>query len=160
PMVPEAVDRLYDAFQHPRATRPSLPLLDPVESRRYVAQVRDRVLDLVEHTPLVGRRLTEQGFIFGMIAQHEQQHDQTMLATHQLRDGAPALSAPAPLSTQDAAAARTRLAGLPREVLVPGGAFTVGTSAEPWALDNERPAHTVHIGSFWIDRVPVTNGEY
>jgi iron(II)-dependent oxidoreductase len=30
---------------------------------------------------------------------------------------------------------------LPAEVLVPGGPFTMGTSAEPWALDNERPAH-------------------
>src|SRR6516164_9306408 len=67
PILPEAVDRLYDAFQHPRSTRPTLPLLDPAESRRYVTQVRDRVLDLVGSAPLTGRRLTERGFIFGMI---------------------------------------------------------------------------------------------
>src|SRR5690242_7303046 len=97
PMLPDAVDRLYDAFQHPRADRPALPLLDPVESRRYVAQVRERVLDLVATTPIEGRRLTEHGFIFGMIAQHEQQHDETMLATHQLRQGPPVLSGSAPL---------------------------------------------------------------
>jgi iron(II)-dependent oxidoreductase len=160
PMLPEAVDQLYDAFQHPRANRPTLPLLDPAESRRYVAQVRERVLDLVASTRFAGHRLTEQGFIFGMIAQHEQQHDETMLATHQLRDGSPALSAPAPLSTQDALLAAQRVAGLPREVLVPAAEFAMGTSAEPWALDNERPAHTVHVGAFWIDRVPVTNGDY
>ena len=29
-----------------------------------------------------------------MIVQHEQQHDETMLATHQLRAGAPVLHAP------------------------------------------------------------------
>ena len=171
PMLPETVDRLYDAFQHPRANRPTLPLLDPGESRRYVAQVRERVLDLVATAPLAGpdvrsassraaRRLTEHGFIFGMIAQHEQQHDETMLATHQLRQGAPVLTGTAPLSTEDALAAVRRLAPMEREVLVPAGEFTMGTSAEPWALDNERPAHTVHIGAFWIDRVPVTNGEY
>ena len=160
PMLPEAVDQLYDAFQHPRVNRPSLPLLDPAESRRYVAQVRERVLDLVASTRFTGRRLTEQGFIFGMIAQHEQQHDETMLATHQLREGAPALSAPSPLSTEDADRAVARMAGLPREVLVPAGSFSMGTSAEPWALDNERPTHTVHVGAFWIDRVPVTNGDY
>src|SRR6476469_2965266 len=64
PMLPEAVDRLHDAFQHPRADRPTLPLLDPAESRRYVARVRERVLDVVATAPLEGRRLTEQGFIF------------------------------------------------------------------------------------------------
>jgi gamma-glutamyl hercynylcysteine S-oxide synthase len=47
-----------------------------------------------------------------------------------------------------------------REVLVPGGAFTMGTSTEPWALDNERPAHAAHVDAFWIDTAPVTNGEY
>ena len=32
--------------------------------------------------------LADDGFAFGMLAQHEQQHDETMLATHQLRAGA------------------------------------------------------------------------
>jgi iron(II)-dependent oxidoreductase len=46
------------------------------------------------------------------------------------------------------------------EVLVPGGPFTMGTDHDPWALDNERPAHVVDVGPFSIDRFPVTNGEY
>ena len=33
-MLPPAVDALYDAFKHPRAERPSLPLLPPVEDAR------------------------------------------------------------------------------------------------------------------------------
>ena len=49
---------------------------------------------------------------------------------------------------------------LPAEVLVPGGPFTMGTCTEPWALDNERPAHTVDVPAFWIDTAPVTNGAY
>ena len=104
PMHPE-IDPLYDAFEHPRAERPTLPLLPPAEARAYAHEVRGRVLDLLEAATFSGTRLLTGGFAFGMIAQHEQQHDETMLATHQLRTGAPVLSAPDPLSTQDAVAA-------------------------------------------------------
>src|SRR5918997_6275724 len=86
PVRPD-IDHLYDAFRHPRADRPSLPLLDPPQARTYVAEVRDKVLDVLERVPLQGRRLVDRGFAFGMIVQHEQQHDETMLATHQLRVG-------------------------------------------------------------------------
>ncbi|MFS4105697.1 ergothioneine biosynthesis protein EgtB [Streptomyces sp. PD-S100-1] len=150
-MRPE-IDDLYDAFEHPRSERPSLPLLAPGEARAYAAEVRGRVLDVLESTAFHGTRLTEAGFAFGMIAQHEQQHDETMLITHQLRTGPQALTAPdpepAPLFTG------------PSEVLVPGGPFTMGTSSEPWALDNERPAHVREVAPFWIDTTPVTNGAY
>src|SRR5947199_4872968 len=95
PLRPD-IDDLYDAFQHPRADRPSLPLLGPAEARQYVKEVRDKAFDVLERVPLQGRRLTEHGFAFGMIVQHEQQHDETMLATHQLRVGDPVLHAPEP----------------------------------------------------------------
>jgi iron(II)-dependent oxidoreductase len=36
----------------------------------------------------------------------------------------------------------------------------MGTSSEPWALDNEQPAHTVQVPSFFIDTTPVTNAAY
>ena len=36
----------------------------------------------------------------------------------------------------------------------------MGTSTEPWALDNERPAHLVEVDSFYIDTAPVTNAAY
>ena len=49
---------------------------------------------------------------------------------------------------------------LPSEVLVPGGPFTMGTSTEAWALDNERPAHTVDVVPFYLDTTPVTCGGY
>jgi iron(II)-dependent oxidoreductase len=86
-----------------------------------------------------------------MIVQHEQQHDETMLATHQLRTGGPVLAAPPPPPS------RVPVTG---EVLVPGGPFTMGTDTEAWALDNERPAHTVDVPAFVIDAAPVTNGRY
>jgi iron(II)-dependent oxidoreductase len=153
PMHPE-IDSLYDAFEHPRAERPTLPLMRPAEARSYAHEVRGRVLDVLERVQFRGARLLRDGFAFGMIAQHEQQHDETMLATHQLRVGAPALSAPPP------ALAPADVLTLPAEVLVPGGPFTMGTSTEPWALDNERPAHVVDLPPFWIDTAPVTNAAW
>ncbi len=146
------IDQLYDAFKHPRPNRPALPLLDPTETRRYLSEVRNKVLDVLDRAPLEGRRLVENGFAFGMIVQHEQQHDETMLATHQLRAGSAALHAPPPQPQ--------RSLSLPGEVLVPAGEFTMGTSTEPWALDNERPAHRACTRAYWLDTVPVTNGEY
>jgi iron(II)-dependent oxidoreductase len=151
-MLSAEVNELYDAFRHPRRDRPALPLLDPRESRAYVAEVRNRVSDLLAGARFDGSPLVDRGFVFGMIAQHEQQHDETMLATHNLRVGAPVLDAPPP-DAPDAL-------GLPAEVLVPGGRFEMGTSVEPWALDNERPAHTVDVDAFWIDTTPVTNAAY
>ncbi|MGW3243361.1 ergothioneine biosynthesis protein EgtB [Streptomyces sp. NPDC001070] len=148
------IDPIYDAFEHPRSERPTLPLLPPAEAHAYAADVRGRVLDILERAPLHGSPLTDAAFAFGMIAQHEQQHDETMLITHQLRRGPAALTAPPP----PPAPADTAL--LPAEVLVPGGLFTMGTSTEPWALDNERPSHVREVAPFLIDTVPVSNGAY
>src|SRR5438105_7018854 len=50
------IDHLYDAFRHPRPNRPALPLLDPTQTRRYLGQVRTKVLDVLDGAPLEGRR--------------------------------------------------------------------------------------------------------
>ncbi|GAA2152907.1 ergothioneine biosynthesis protein EgtB [Nocardioides koreensis] len=142
------VESLYDAFEHPRARRVALPLLSPTEARGFIAEVRGRVLDGLEHAD-------EQGlFPYAMVEQHEQQHVETMLATHQLRDGSPILGHGAPLPP-----------GRPvpeGSVLVPAGPATLGVDGdqEPWSLDNERPAHTVDLPAFRIGRVPVTNAQW
>ncbi|MGZ4445699.1 MAG: ergothioneine biosynthesis protein EgtB [Nocardioides sp.] len=142
------VEKLYDAFEHPRATRVTLPLLTPAEARRYLSDVRGRVLDAL------GSADEERLFPFVMVEQHEQQHVETMLATHQLRDGEPLLGAGAPLPPGRPVPADA--------VLVPAGPFTLGVDAEtePFSLDNERPAHTVDLPAFRIGRVPVTNAEW
>ena len=84
-MLPADVDSLYDAFKHRRADRPALPLLPPVEARAYNHEVRGRVLDQLDRTP------DDELFTAGMVVQHEEQHDETMLATLQLRQGPPVL---------------------------------------------------------------------
>jgi iron(II)-dependent oxidoreductase len=147
------IDDLYDAFRHSRSSRPGLDLLTPAQAREYVDTVRALSRKALQRCTFEESRLVEHGFVFAMVAQHEQQHDETMLATHQLRTGAPVLHAPespaalVPVS-EDA------------EIIVPGGPFEMGTSDDPWALDNERPAHPVDVPTFAIDAVPVTNGDY
>jgi iron(II)-dependent oxidoreductase len=145
------IDSLYDAFQHPRRTRPTLPLLNPAQSRDYVRQVRDKAFDVLDQAALHGDPLVERGFVFAMIAQHEQQHCETMLATHQLRSGPPVLSSSPPPAAAPVIA---------DEVVVPAGEFEMGTSTHPWALDNERQAHRAGTNAFAIDRYPTTCGEY
>jgi iron(II)-dependent oxidoreductase len=87
-----------------------------------------------------------------MVVQHEHQHDETMLATLQLMEG-DGYRPIAPSPPEGAA--------LPAaEIWIPAGAFTMGTDEEPWAYDNERPAHLVDVPGFWIDAAPVTNRQY
>jgi gamma-glutamyl hercynylcysteine S-oxide synthase len=149
-LLPPDVEQLYDAFTHPRASRVRLPLLPPVEARTYVREVRGRVLDRLD-------RFTagDDPFDVAMVVSHEQQHDETMLQTLQLRTG-PAVLGPGTALPPG----RPGLAGT--TVLVPGGPFTLGVDGtdEPFSLDNERPAHSVDVPPFRIGRVPVTNAEY
>ena len=53
--------------------------------------MRGRALDGLEAVDFDedggGRPLLAGGFVYGMIVQHEHQHDETMLATLQLMDG-------------------------------------------------------------------------
>src|SRR6195952_6164952 len=149
-MLSARVEQLYDAFEHPRPTRVGLPLLPPAEGRRFLDRRRGSVFDALETAE------EQRGGLFPhvMVEQHEQQHVETMLATHQLRQGEPVLGSGAPLP-----------AGRPvphDSVLVPAGPFTLGVDgdADPWSLDNERPAHTVDLPAFRIGRVPVTNAEW
>ncbi len=147
------LDDIYNAFEHPRWERPSLPLLGPLQARAYMSDVRSRSLDVledVEFDPLT--RLLDRGYVYGMVVQHEHMHDETMLATIQLmrdRPYDPAKTAP-----------RAQAQVSQDMVFVPGGAFDMGTSLEPWAFDNERPEHPVDVAPFWIDRTPVTNARY
>jgi iron(II)-dependent oxidoreductase len=132
------LDDLYDSFAHGRAERGSLPILPPQDARAYLTQVREKV---VERLP----ELARDDFLVGMVAQHELQHVETMTQTLALAglvdtDGLPEVEANG-------------------DVLIPGGPFTLG-SDEPWAYDNERPAHVLDLPPFQIDCALVTNAEY
>ncbi len=144
-------DGLYDAFLHPRRTRGELAMLDPAGARAYGDQVRDRVLELLVRQGAEGDDvLLADGYVYGMVAQHEHQHDETLLAAlHLLPEGYAGLEADGPSVPP--------LAEPPVECHVPGGTYVVGTSSDPWAYDNERPAFEVEVEPYAIDGAPVTN---
>jgi iron(II)-dependent oxidoreductase len=156
--VGAAYDHLYDAFANPRADRPKLALLDPPGARRYLGEVRGRALEALEGARLdAGDPLLDAGYVYRMVVQHEHQHDETMLATLQL------MERPGYRPEQEAALAVHGASGGiggPAEVMVSGGPFTMGTDTDPWAYDNERPAHVVDLAPFAIDTALTTNAEY
>jgi iron(II)-dependent oxidoreductase len=149
------LDDLYDAFQQPRHVREALPLLDLAQAHAYGDAVRARALDQLARADLAPDRpepLLRHGFVHRMVAQHEHQHAETLLAAIQLLpadEGHVVYGAPPP---------PPRVVP-PAEVLVPGGPFAMGTD-DPASLDNERPVHEVDVPAFWIDAAPVTNGQY
>ncbi|MFW6639040.1 ergothioneine biosynthesis protein EgtB [Nocardiopsis algeriensis] len=154
------INGLYDAFENSRADRVHLPLLRPEEARRYNERVRREVLDILDEIDIAVPEqrseepdLAARGLVYHLVVQHEQQHSETMLSTHQLRRGTPVLlEEPAPVTSLHPPAEP--------EVLVPAGPFTMGTDDTAWAYDNERPAVTVDLPAYRIDTRLVTNAEY
>jgi iron(II)-dependent oxidoreductase len=157
PVRDASIDTLYDAFRHPRSTRANLALLGVDAAFAYAAEVRARTLELLETAEAQdgAAPLLEGGFVYGMVAQHEQQHIETLLATLQLVTRIP-IEPPAGslrgLPTEQAEDVRG-------EVHIPAGEVMLG-SAEAWAYDNERPIHRVVLPDFFIDRTPVSNGDF
>jgi iron(II)-dependent oxidoreductase len=154
-LLPAAVDGLYDAFVHSRASRVDLPLLPPADARTYCDTVRSKALDALDVLPDDDGSGVDPAFAYGLVISHENQHDETMLQALSLRSGPAILGSGAPLPH-----GRSGVTGT--SVLVPGGPFVLGVDAavEPHSLDNERPAHVVDVPSFRIGRVPVTNAEW
>jgi iron(II)-dependent oxidoreductase len=155
-------DDVYDAFKHPRRERTKLDILDPLGAREFDAQVRERALDVLTRVDLrTGAPLLHDGFVYGMVAQHEHQHVETMLATIQLMAefSHPAADGDDGEGEGDRGG-ETGATDLPPDVLVPACTCTMGTDDAPWAYDNERPAHELELPAFRIDTTPVTNGAY
>jgi gamma-glutamyl hercynylcysteine S-oxide synthase len=145
--------RFYDAIENPRRTRGELPILRDAELRSYMAEVRERtleVLDSVDISPDASDPLLREGFVYEMLLAHEHQHDETMLQLLQMVDGYEPLCAVGTKPVADGA----------EMVTVAGGTHTIGAPAEGFAYDNERPRHTVELAPFEIERTPVTNGAY
>ena len=141
----ERFDDVYDAFRHARSERSGLPILTPREARAYLERVRRDTLQVLEDVSLDDSdSLLRDAYVYGLVAQHELQHQDTMLQTIQLSG----VEYPAPpLEDMQVAA----------DVLMPGGPFMLGTDDEPWAYDNERPAHVVELPAFSLERHPVMN---
>jgi iron(II)-dependent oxidoreductase len=150
--------RFYDAIENPRRTRGELPILRDAELRAYLADVRERTLDVlgeVEIGPDEDDPLLRGGFVYEMLLAHELQHNETMLQLLQMVDGYEPSSAD--LDSGRAIEAATQG---PETVAVKSGEHQIGAPAGGFAYDNERDRHTVELASFEIDRAPVDNAAY
>ena len=149
---------MYDPFQNPRATRAGLPLPGRAECLHAMADIRRRALDALDEIDFdtSDSPLLRDGYVVRMVAQHEYQHDETILQTLQLKRGVP-YHAPRAIVTPAPAVPRT---GPGAMVRFPGGEVRVGTDDRLAAYDNERPRHAVALPPFWIDVAPVSNGDY
>jgi iron(II)-dependent oxidoreductase len=146
--------RFYDAIENPRKTRGELPILRDAELRAYLADVRERTLEVLDSVGIGAEAedpLRREGFVYEMLLAHELQHNETMLQLLQLVDGYQPL---VPVGTEPIAADG------PEMLLVEGGSHEIGAPPVGFAYDNERPRHEVELAAFEIDRTPVTNATY
>ncbi|HEY3970439.1 MAG TPA: SUMF1/EgtB/PvdO family nonheme iron enzyme [Solirubrobacteraceae bacterium] len=129
---------LYDAFETPRSVRGQIELLDPVQARAYLSDVRLR------SAQALSRQGVGDGTIYELVLRHELQHTETMRQTMALAGllpvGEPGLQA---------------LAGEDAWIDVPAGTFEMGSGPDGFAYDNERPRHTVELPAFQIARFPL-----
>jgi gamma-glutamyl hercynylcysteine S-oxide synthase len=143
PLLRGDLAALYDAFETPRAIRGEIEALGPEEAIAYMGEVRERT------SSVLSDRGPGDGLVWEMVIRHELQHCETMRQTMDiaglLPPGEPALSP---------------LRGPETWIEIPAGRFTMGADAGGFSYDNERPAHTVELGSYRIARRPVTNASW
>ena len=146
----------YDPFAHPRATRGTLALPTLDDARAELARVRADVRHRLEGEPFdPASPLMRDGYVLRMVAQHEWQHQETILQTLQLKQGEP-YAAPRARELP-----RGRPLGAEGEMVrFAGGRVLMGTDDRTESYDNERPRHQVEVAPFWIDVTPVTNAAY
>ncbi len=148
--------RFYDAIENPRRTRGELPILRDAELRAYMADVRERtleVLDSVEIGPDAEDPLLRDGFVYEMLLAHEHQHNETMLQLLQMVDGYE-------LPRAEAARRDETFAEAAGTIEIPAGEYEIGAPGRGFAYDNERRRHAVALDAFEIDRTPVANAAY
>ncbi len=166
--------RFYDAIENPRKSRGELPILRNADLRSYLADVRERSLEVLDEVDIGAEAedpLLREGFVYELLIAHEQQHNETMLQLLQMVDGyeppAERLRSPAdvsefsvPYGPKSSDTSPRAVPPGPEMVAVEGGEYEIGAAGSGFAYDNERPRHSVELATFEIDRTPVTNGAY
>jgi gamma-glutamyl hercynylcysteine S-oxide synthase len=131
---------------------------DRAEVLAYVDAADRLIADALAQAPLddPANPLLAGGEALWAILEHEEMHQETLAYMwHQLpfeRKRRPELYVTLPPSLRDAPP--------PQRVEIPAGVATLGTPAEEFGWDNERPQHQVHVDGFSIDVYNVTNAEF
>ncbi|MGF1601403.1 MAG: SUMF1/EgtB/PvdO family nonheme iron enzyme [Thermosynechococcaceae cyanobacterium] len=170
PLFPE-YRLLFAADGSPKERRQQLPSFAQICD--YLDEIRHRVFDYLEHAPI-----EKQGWLWLWLQQHESQHCETItwvLNLHQLKAARQnhiqlqSLGYKLPTTLDEIS--RILQQATPQQpqsdvlqmtadmICVRGGPFVCGNDGLE-ALDNEKPAHIVDLDTYWMDRTPVTCGDY
>lgn len=173
PLMPE-YHRLFAQDGLPKSQRVKLPEIATV--LEYLEIVRSQVFEYLAIVPL-----EQQERLWKWLIQHECQHAETIaiiLALIEnsslrfgqiqppkspmyggLQAGCSSFKVPQNGGFRGHSQASHTSEKFNNMILIPAGNFVQG-SHEIEAQDNERPAHSVYLDDYWIDRHPVTYGEY
>lgn len=142
PLYPQ-YRKLFAADILPKDQRQNLPKIDTILD--YLHDIRSWVLAYLETAPI-----EEQSRLWWWLIQHECQHSETISLILQLQQQSLPLYPVTPsTATGDVVS---------EMVKIPAGEFIMGSDTNP--QDNARPAHWVYLDHYWIDRYPVTCGQY
>ncbi len=158
--VPPLDDRLSFLFadlpDNPKDNRVNLPSREQIIE--YLERTRAFSLSAIERDEPDNDILRDH-YAFHFAIQHECQHQETIVEMLQLitkdcqqptANRQPPTDLLSPLQPRDP---------FTEQVEISGGAFCMG-SDDPNAYDNEKPAHTMKIAPFQMDRTPVTAGQW
>lgn len=143
PLYPQYRE-LFAADILPKKERRNLPDINIILD--YLHEIRAAVLDYLETAPV-----EEQSRLWWWLIQHECQHSETISLILQLQQLKILRGLPVTPSTATGEVVSDM-------VEIPAGEFTMGSATHP--QDNARPAHQVYLDTYWLDRYPVTCGEY
>ena len=137
--------QLFAADGLPKHKRQKLPSFEEICD--YLKTVREKVLFYLETAPV-----EEQERLWWFLIQHECQHCETIAFVTFLAHWQAKKQVVLPLNYAEETISFDM-------VKISAGSFEMGSNAV-YSLDNERPQHSVFLDSYWIDRYPVTCGEY
>jgi iron(II)-dependent oxidoreductase len=143
PLFPQ-YHKLFTADGLPKSQRGQLPSLS--EILEFLKTIRHQVLAYLEVAPV-----ETQERLWRFILQHESQHCETILFVLAMLRGQ--FYQPASIVTDSVPM------DLDRMIKIPAGSFIQGSNGAE-ALDNERPAFSCYLETYWIDQYPVTCGQY
>jgi iron(II)-dependent oxidoreductase len=165
-------ERIFDPISTPREESKNLPSRKEMEG--YLERVRVRALKALDEASAGGggaaaaagsdSPLLRDAYIFRLVLEHEQQHQETLAYLFQLlspsKKTRPRKGEAAEVVDRSRAAAATTAPA--REMAhVAEGPFILGaTGNKAFTYDNEGPAHNLHLPAFKIDKLLTTNEEY
>lgn len=138
--------RLYAADGLPKSERINLPNIG--QTRNLLDFVRNQVLENLQV-----KGIEQQQRLLHFLLQHESQHGETILLLLKLLQRR---HHPNPISIKN-----SRQTPINRDemVEVPTGKFRIGWN-NVRSLDNEMGEHEVYLDTYYLDRYPVTRGQY